>query len=75
MGQQHSQYLQGLFTEGVLILAGPTWGQPANDGIAIIEAEDRDTAEEIMNADPAITSGLMAGELREMRVSLLRGRD
>jgi hypothetical protein len=28
-----------------------------------------------MAADPAITSGLMVGELRRMRVSFLRGRD
>jgi hypothetical protein len=28
-----------------------------------------------MEADPAITSGLMTGELRQMRVAFLRGRD
>lgn len=75
MSGPHSSYLAQLLEEGTLILAGPTWGQPMNDGIAIIEAPDRDTAEAIMNADPAISSGQMTGELREMRVSYLRGRD
>jgi len=28
-----------------------------------------------MQADPAISSGLMTGELRQMRVSFLRGRE
>lgn len=75
MGGAHSEYLAGLLEQGVLILAGPTWGQTLDDGIAVIEAADRPTAETIMNADPAITSGLMTGELREMRVAYLRGRD
>jgi uncharacterized protein YciI len=43
--------------------------------VAILEADDRAAAEAIMNADPAISSGLMTGELREMRVAYLRGRD
>lgn len=75
MSGPHSDYLAHLFAEGSLILAGPTWGQPINDGIAIIQAPDRGAAEAIMNADPAITSGQMTGELRQMRISYLRGRD
>lgn len=43
---------------------------PREDFVATITPE-----EAIMNADPAITSGLMAGELRRMRVRFLRGRD
>ncbi len=79
MGGAHSAYLAKLLADGTLILAGPTWGQPSNDGVSIFEAEaeaeDEAAAAAIMNADPAITSGLMSGELREMRVSYLRGRD
>jgi|SRR5581483_2710455 len=74
MSGPHSDYLARLLAEGTLVVAGPTWGQPMNDGIAIIEADDRETAEAIMNADPAITSGQMTGELRQMRISYLRGR-
>lgn len=75
MSGPHSAYLAQLLTDGTLILAGPTWGQPMNDGVAIIEAPDRASAEAIMNADPAIASGQMTGELRSMRIAYLRGRD
>lgn len=55
------------------MLAGPTLGE-TNTGIAILEAPDRAAAEALMNADPAVASGIVRGELREMRLSLLRGR-
>jgi uncharacterized protein YciI len=75
MRDLHSPYLASLLDAGTLILAGPTWGQPMNDGVAIFEAPDRAAAEAIMNADPAIASGRMTGELREMHIAYLRGRD
>lgn len=75
MSGPHSDYLAQLFADGILVMAGPTWGQPMNDGIAVILAPDRQAAEAIMNADPAITSGQMTGELRQMRISYLRGNE
>lgn len=74
MGEKHSPYLAGLLEAGTLILAGPTWGGALDDGVAVFEAPDRESAEAIMNADPAVASGLMRGELRQMRISYLRGR-
>lgn len=70
---EHFGYLQGLLEAGTLVLAGPTLGE-TNTGIAILEAPDRAAAEALMNADPAVASGIVRGELREMRLSLLRGR-
>lgn len=70
----HFAHLQQLLDEGTLVLAGPTLGS-TNTGIAVFEAPDRATAEALMYADPAIARGVVRGELREMRVSLLRGRD
>jgi len=70
----HFERLRHLLAEGVLVLAGPTLG-PVNTGIAVIEAPDEAHARRIMEEDPAIASGLARGELREFRVSLLRGRD
>lgn len=70
----HFERLQGLTAEGVMILVGPTLGR-VNTGIAIFEAPDEATARAIMEEDPAIGSGMASGELREFRVSLLRGRD
>jgi uncharacterized protein YciI len=72
--QVHAGHLADLHRQGTLILAGPTFGQ-VNTGIAVIEADDEDSARAIMMTDPAITSGLMTPELRPMRVSFLRGRD
>ena len=73
MAGPHSQYLASLFEAGTLIMAGPSFDCPMNDGIAVIEAPDREAALAIMNADPAIASGTMTGELRQIRLAYLRG--
>ncbi len=70
----HFERLQRLLAEGVLVLAGPTLGR-INTGIAIVEAPDEDAARRIMEEDPVIAGGFARGELRQFRVSLLRGRD
>ena len=70
---EHFAHLQRLLAEGTLVLAGPTLGE-TNTGIAVFEAADEDAARAVMESDPAIASGTVRGELREMRVSLLRGR-
>ena len=70
----HFERLKRMKEEGTLVLAGPTL-DPKNDGIVIFEAPDEEAAVKIMNDDPTIASGIATGELRPMRVSLLRGRD
>ncbi len=55
-------------------MAGPTLGH-INTGLAVIEAPDEAAARGIMEEDPTIAGGYATGELREFRVSLLRGRD
>lgn len=70
----HFAHLQRLLADGVLVLAGPTLGQ-INTGIAVFEADDETAARAIMASDPVVSSGFARGELREFRVSLLRGRD
>ena len=71
---RHFERLQQLLKAGVLIMAGPTLG-PINTGIGVFVAEDEAAARKLMDEDPAIASGIATGELREFRVSLLRGRD
>lgn len=71
---QHFERLQRLLADGQLILAGPTLGR-TNTGVAVFEAPDEEAAQQVMAADPAISSGYARGELRPFRVSLLRGRD
>ena len=71
---EHFEHLQRLLADGVLVLAGPTLGE-TNTGLAVFEAADEPAARAVMESDPAIAKGVVTGELREMRVSLLRGRD
>lgn len=71
---RHWARLQRLFAEGSVILVGPTLGR-VNTGICVFEAPDEAAARAFMDGDPAIAEGFARDELREMRVSLLRGRD
>jgi uncharacterized protein YciI len=71
---EHFAHLQRLHADGVLVLAGPTLGR-MNTGIAIVDAPDEHAARQIMESDPVVAHGVCRGELREMRVSLLRGVD
>jgi uncharacterized protein YciI len=71
---EHAGRLQRALDEGSLILAGPTLGR-INTGICVFEAPDEAAARQLMNEDPAIAEGFARGELRPIRVSLLRGRD
>jgi uncharacterized protein YciI len=72
--ERHFTRLEQMRDDGVLILAGPTLGR-VNTGISIFEAPDEAAAQRIVDEDPAIRGGFARGELREFRVSLLRGRD
>jgi uncharacterized protein YciI len=71
---RHWQRLLRLFDEGRVILVGPTLGR-VNTGLCVFEAPDEAAALAFMNEDPTIAEGFARGELRAMRVSLLRGRD
>ena len=71
---RHWLRIQRLFLEGSILVIGPTLGRH-NTGICIFEAPDETAARAIMEGDPVIAEGFARGELRPMRVSLLRGRD
>jgi uncharacterized protein YciI len=70
----HFERLQRLHKEGSVILVGPTLG-PINTGIAVFEAPDEAAAQRFVDEDPAVSSGLLRGELRPFHLSLLRGQD
>ena len=70
---RHFEHLKRLLTEGTLIMAGPTLGR-VNTGLTVFEAPDEAAARAIMERDPVIAEGYARGELRPMRVSLLRGQ-
>ena len=72
--ERHWVRAQQLFAEGRIVLMGPTLGK-YNTGICVFEAPDEAAARAFMEADPAIAEGFARGELRPMRISLLRNRD
>ena len=71
---RHWERIQRLYAEGSIILVGPTLGRK-NTGLCVFEAPDEPAAQRFMDEDPVIAEGFAEGELRPMRVSLLRGRD
>jgi uncharacterized protein YciI len=71
---RHWTRIQRLYLEGRIVLVGPTLGR-INTGICVFEAPDETAARQLMDEDPAIAEGFATGELRPIRVSLLRGRD
>ncbi len=67
----HFAYLERLHGEGVVRFAGRTTtdGERAF-GIVVFEAEGDGAASRIMNADPAVTSGVMRATLHPFRTAL-----
>lgn len=62
----HFNYLKQLKEDGQIILVGKTdYGvdNPLNFGIVIFHAQDRESAEILMNNDPAIRNKIMTAEL------------
>ena len=70
----HFARLQRLLADGVVVLVGPTLGA-VNTGIMVFEAPDEETAWRVVRDDPTVVEGITTPELRQFRLSLLRGRD
>ncbi len=70
---KHFLYLKQKLSEGKLIIAGPV--TTGDFGLSVVETETEEEAREIMNNDPAVSSGIMTPTMYPYRVSLLRGRD
>ena len=68
---EHFAYLQRLRDEGKLVLAGPSLVAPGDTiGIGVYDVEDEAEARALLDADPAVTSGVMTAELRPFRISV-----
>jgi uncharacterized protein YciI len=70
----HFEWLDGLFAQGSLVMAGATGGV-TNTGIGVFEAPDEPAARAIVAKDPVAAAGFARGELRRFDLGLLRGRD
>ena len=70
---EHFAYVQDLTDKGIMILVGRTQTTgPETFGLAIFEAADEADARAIMLADPAVSSGLMRGELFPYQIAHMR---
>jgi uncharacterized protein YciI len=58
----HGAYMSRLAKEGTLIAGGPFVDM--DGGMAVLRAPDAAAARAILAADPAVTGGVMVGELR-----------
>ena len=68
----HFAYLQSATAQGVVLLAGRTLTtDPASFGIVILRAASVVEAEAFMQADPAVSAGVMNADLYPFRVALL----
>ena len=73
---EHYQYLKALLEDGHLILAGRTLNaDPSSFGIVVFRAESFEAAHQIVQADPAVSGGVMHAELFPYRVALIEKRD
>lgn len=63
---RHGQYMHKLLKDGVLRYAGPYVDK--DGGLAVFEAADRDAADAIVAADPAVSQGVMVPTLAQWRI-------
>jgi uncharacterized protein YciI len=61
--QEHQIYLEELMQRGKLLLAG-LFRDEAGGGIAVLDSNDEASARRMMDADPAVQSGLLSARLR-----------
>jgi uncharacterized protein YciI len=65
----HADYLERGASEGWLVCAGPSLVAPGDAiGITILDVDDEAEARRVMEADPAVSGGIMTGELRPFRL-------
>ncbi|HEY6539975.1 MAG TPA: YciI family protein [Ktedonobacteraceae bacterium] len=68
---EHFNYLQRLTNEGVAILVGRTLTTERDTmGIVIFKARSDEEAHSLMNADPAVSGGVMSAKLFPFRIAL-----
>ena len=70
--ERHFAYLSDLRDKGLVKLAGRTTNTDQTSfGVMIFEAEDEETAREIMANDPAVKENVLAAQLFPFRIALM----
>lgn len=69
--EAHVDYLQGLVSKGVVLMAGRTLvTDESTFGVVVFEADSEKSAQIIMENDPAVSNGVMIAQLFPYRVAL-----
>ena len=67
---RHAAHCDALGKQGVMLMVGRTQtSTPGTIGLAVFVAEDEAAARAIMQSDPAIMEGVMAGELFPYKIA------
>jgi uncharacterized protein YciI len=68
---RHAQYLGGVIQSGRIVVYGPVRDATGSWGLAVIKTGDEAEARAIVEADPAISSGMARYELGPMLVTIV----
>ena len=71
MMKPHVDYMQDLQNQGLIIASGPFSDQRAG-GMYIIEAENEESAIDVIKKDPAVMSGILKNEIRPFRLLYIK---
>jgi uncharacterized protein len=69
---EHISYWNGLFEQNKTLIYGPVLDPNGVFGLAILEVETDEEAQEVISKDPAVTSGINTCELVPMMAGLVR---
>ncbi len=73
--QEHAAYMSKLIKEGILVVGGPLMEDPkamtVNGAVMILMADTAEAAKQILETDPANTSGLL--QVLEIRPLIITG--
>ena len=68
LATKHVQYLNSLLESGKLSLAAQVFDPKEFWGIVIVNAPDRETARELLDADPMVKANMFRGDVLPLRV-------
>jgi uncharacterized protein YciI len=67
----HVEYWQARTEAGRVVVFGPVVDEGGGWGLGVFTADDEHQAQQVLGADPAISSGLATAELATMAVAVL----
>jgi uncharacterized protein len=68
---EHVRYWEAETAAGNVVVYGPVVSEAGSWGLGVFTAEDVQGARDVLDADPAISSGLATAELASMAVAVL----